>query len=195
MADDMASNGAIFDAQARYAALDERVTNLRTSMVNLEGEMRSGFTTLNSHLSSISTEMRAGQKTAWPVIWSAIGVSFAILVAVGSQALSPVRETVSDVKEQIGKMITREELDARSARSAEDRARIEAALIDLRTTMVTRNEWMERNGSRDHQIESIEREISDLKAASAATYNVRDVILDLRERLDRLEHDRTRPLQ
>ncbi len=81
----------------------------------------------------------------------------------------------------------RAELETRAARGAEDRARTEAAIIDLRAMTVTRAEWQERNGSRDHQIEAIEREIGDLKQASAATYNVRDVILELRDRLDHLE--------
>jgi hypothetical protein len=185
-AGDMANNGATFDAQARYAALDERVTNLRTSMVNLEGEMRSGFTSLNSHLSSISSEMRAGQKTAWPVIWSAIGVSFAILIAIGSQALSPIRDSVADLKTSVEARVTHQELDDRATRGSEDRARTEAALIDLRAKSVARDEWMQQIHGRDVEVAELGRRIEEIRQSLGNQYTTRDLLLELQREVSDL---------
>lgn len=141
-ADDM-TNGT-FDAQARYAALDERVTNLRTSFVNLEGEMRSGFVSINSHLTSLSNELRTSTKTQWPVIWAAAGVVFSVLIGIGGALYLPVlnglSEIKSDVKDVRANTVTRDELDARAARAAEDRTRVEKAIADIRADLTPKSE-------------------------------------------------------
>lgn len=213
MADEMA-NGNNFDPQARYAALDERVTNLRTSFVNLEGEMRSGFATINSHLSSVSNELRASTKTQWPVIWMAAAVVVAILGGVGTILYTPVKSDVAKLQDN---SITRSEWDDNMARGAENRQRLENALMKLAenaigrnelTQMVTeyrdykarvegelndkvpRNEWSERNLNRDHEIANLQRQLdvqrTDFQTFANSLGNGRDFILDLKTELGRL---------
>ena len=142
MADEM-TNGS-FDAQARYAALDERVTNLRTSFVHLESEMRSGFAGLNSHLTSLSNELRSSEKTPWPVIWAAAGVAFSVLMGIGGALYLPVLGNLSEIKADMkdlrGGTVPREELEARAARGTEDRARMERAIADIRADLTPRAE-------------------------------------------------------
>jgi len=99
------------------------------------------------------------------------------------------------------KLVTREELNWRSARTAEDRQRTEIALADLRTQMLPRNEWSERNLNRDHDIDNIRnaitREVENLQrqldsqnaefqAFSSSLGNGRDVITNLQSELARL---------
>lgn len=154
------SNGGGFDAQARYAALDERVTNLRTSFVNLEGEMRSGFAGLNSHLTSLSNELRTSQKTQWPVIWAAAGVVFSVLVGIGGALYLPVLNNLSEQKGEIKELrsgfVPRDEIDWRATRAAEDRARLETNLTDIRSQMTPRSE-------RDSIMRGIEQRFSDIQ--------------------------------
>ncbi len=161
MADDlMASN---FDPQARYAALDERVTNLRTSFVNLEGEMRSGFVSLNAHMTAMSNELRSSQKTQWPVIWAAAGVVFSILIGIGGALYWPVLNNISDLKIDVkdlrGSTIPREEIEARTKRAAEDRARLDVTISDLREQV---------NHQVDQRFAEVQRQIDDIKGGDSS---------------------------
>ncbi len=164
-ADDMAIGQ--FDAQARYAALDERVTNLRTSMVNLEGEMRSGFVALNSHLTAMSTELRGSQKTQWPVIWAAAGVMFSVLMGIGGALYLPIRgdlaEQADEIKALRSNTLGRDELDQRTARAAEDRARTEAAFSQIRDQMWPKSEHELFNQFVTQRFDDQQRQIDDLK--------------------------------
>jgi hypothetical protein len=196
MADNDMVNGN-FDPQARYAALDERVTNLRTSFVNLEGEMRSGFTSINSNIASLSNELRGNSRTQWPVIWSAIGVSFAVLAAVGALAYRPVLSNQDrleaalvrqmDTMTELGKAtVSRQEMDWRSSRGIEDRNRTDAAIGDLRDNTITRLEYVERNRAADSERMDLQRQIDLLRSDFGAVYGTRDVIVDLKKEIDNL---------
>lgn len=88
--EDKMQNG--FDPLAQYARLSERVENQGKDIVDLRSNMNTGFSNIQGSIAQLANELRGSTKTQWPVIWSAIGVSFAIIVAVGSQALSPVRD-------------------------------------------------------------------------------------------------------
>lgn len=207
----MASNNndtpthTILTSTPEQAELRERVTNQSRRISDIEGEMRSGFNQVNASIQALSNELRSGSKTQWPVIWSAIGVSFAILLAVGSQALSPIKEQLSVLQSSQtesarmtsmalnamqDKMISRTELDQRSTRTAEDRDRVNSDLKDLRTSTVTRNEWMERNGSRDHEVANLQKQIDlqriDFQTFASSLGNGRDFITDLKQEVGRL---------
>jgi len=148
------------------------------------------------------------ERTAWlvkdavPVIWSAIGVSFAIIIAVGSQSLSPLKEAVSEAKDDI-------RVNAASALSV-------AAFTDFKNTyennrIVSRNESIDKFGQTTGRIDKIEerlvpraeldrvfmsfdqrfgdqqRQVDEIKQFQSGIYNQRDVIRDILERLDRAE--------
>jgi hypothetical protein len=187
------------DAQA--AALGERVTNLGRRQSDLEVEMRSGFRQIEQSFATFTNETRASIQALSSNLadrsrpqWQALGVMLTFVALLGALAYWPIREATADLKASVStlaeKMVTRAELDLHAARGAEDRLRTEAAINELRTITVARNEWMERNQSRDHEIASIQRQIDDIKAAQSGIYGARDVLLDLRERLDRLERER-----
>ena len=168
MADEM-TNGS-FDAQARYAALDERVTNLRTSFVNLEGEMRSGFAGLNSHLASLSNELRSSQKTPWPVIWGAAGVAFSVLMGIGGALFLPVLTSIAEIKADMKDLrsgtVPREELEARAARGAEDRARMERAIADIRADLTPKSEREVILKAIDQRFADVQRQLDRLEKSA-----------------------------
>ena len=168
MADEM-TNGS-FDAQARYAALDERVTNLRTSFVHLEGEMRSGFAGLNSHLTSLSNELRSSEKTPWPVIWAAAGVAFSVLMGIGGALYLPVLGNLSEIKADMKDLrsgtVPREELEARAARGAEDRARMERAIADIRADLTPKSEREVILKAIDQRFADVQRQLDRLEKSA-----------------------------
>lgn len=175
MADDM-TNGHNFDAQARYAALDERVTNLRTSLVNLEGEVRSGFSGINSHLTSLSNELRTSTKTQWPVIWAAAGVAFSVIVGVGWMAYTPIQRAQddldADIKDVRGAYMPRAEVDALAERAREERGRIWEILDRIET-------------DRKSEVGRLDRRIDEVRGAFEDIYGLRDLIMDLKARDER----------
>jgi chromosome segregation ATPase len=225
---DMAENGVTVTRDPETAALGERVRNLSTKQSDLETEMRNGFRSMESHIDRIATDTRAAlsgltqnlsdrNRPQWVVLLSALGFGFTVLVYFMTQAVGPVRETQVELKQSIAalavetnnsirtlaeKSVSREEMDWRSARGAEDRVRTEAAVSDIRSTMVTRQVWEEKNSSRDHDIENIrtalaileanlqrqlDQQRNDFQSFSTSLGNGRDSFQDMKEEIRRLE--------
>ena len=84
-------------------------------------------------------------------------------------------------------MVTQKELEWRTERSAEDRARTEGAIKDLRDAQVPRQELERVWQSEDQQRAQTHKLIAGLKQGQANTDSARDLLLDTRERQDRLE--------
>lgn len=201
----MPNSGNGFDPLAQYARLSERVENQGKDIVDLRSNMNTGFQSVNASIATLSNELRGNSKTQWPVIWSAIGVSFAVLGGIGTMAYYPVREAQSQLKTEIrdlatdtasalsvitDKMVTQKEMEWRSARAAEDRQRTEVSIKDLRSDQVPRQEHERVWSGYDSKISDVQRQVDELKQQQAGVYGARDVLLDLRQRLDRIERDR-----
>lgn len=165
------SRSVTFDPGERYAALDERVTNLRSSLVALEHSTSQGFAAMGSQIGALSNEIRGASKTPWGVIWSAIGVAFAVLGGVGWLAYAPINDNVRSLTDDLKDMtkvisdfrtslpdnfITRNELVQRTERAAQDRDTLNATLAALPSTYVSRYEWNEALGDVKHRLERIE---------------------------------------
>lgn len=202
------------------AQLGERVTNLGRRQTDLEAEMRSGFRQIEQSFTSFTNETRNSiaalgssmTERARPQ-WQALGVMVSVVVILGGLVYRPIRESTDDLKAQdveTGRLIqgltaetsksiqtlaantvSRQEMDWRAARGAEDRTRMESAIADIRAGLVPRAEHERVWANFDQRFTDEQRQIDELKSSSASTYNVRDVLLDLRSRLDALE--RTKP--
>jgi len=149
MADDMSNNN---DAHRVYtdaitAQLGERVTNLGRRQTDLETEVRSGFKNIDTAVTSLANETRASIAALSTNLaernkpqWQALGVALTFAAMLGGLAYLPIREATSDLKASVNiladKMVTQQELEWRTARSAEDRARTDAAVKDLRNAQV-----------------------------------------------------------
>ncbi|WP_286194394.1 hypothetical protein [Agrobacterium sp. Ap1] len=210
------SNGNGFDPMAQYARLSERVENQGKDIVDLRSNMNTGFQSVNASLTTLSNELRSNSKTQWPVIWAAAGVCFTVLATGGAffynslskgqdrldtavvkqaeiaqASITKLAETTQSSLSQItSTMITRQEMDWRQARGQEDRQRMEQTIKDIRDGLVPRAEhervWMNYT-SKD---EDLQRQLDEMKQAQGSVYGQRDIILDLRERLDRVERQR-----
>lgn len=179
------ANGNGFDPLAQYARLSERVENQGKDIIDLRSNMNSGFQGVHASLNALSNEFRNNTKTPWPVIWSAIGVCFAVLVGIGGALYYPVRETMAETKADL--------------RLLGDRSVSVNSFQDFRNTyesnrQISRNEYIDKfnniTGRIDANKEDLQRQIDQLTAQYASTYGARDIILDLRERIDRMERER-----
>jgi CHASE3 domain sensor protein len=87
-------------------------------------------------------------------------------------------------------MVTQSELEWRTTRSAEDRARTDANVTELRDAQVPREELDRVFGSYDQRFIDQQRQIDEVKTAQGSVYGARDILLDLRARIDRMERQR-----
>ncbi|MBB3315096.1 hypothetical protein FHT77_000938 [Rhizobium sp. BK181] len=201
----MASNG--FDPMTSWARLSERVENQGKDIVDLRSNMNTGFQTINSAINTLSNELRTNSKTQWPVIWSAAGVCFTILAALGAffyGTLSKSQDRLdvaiietnkgiqSSLEKVTANMVTQKEMEWRTARSSEDRQRTDIAIKDIRESLVPRAEHERVWQNYDDRSKDFQRQIDEIKQAQGSVYGQRDFMLDLRERLDRLERERAR---
>jgi chromosome segregation ATPase len=190
MADQNGNDPARAYLDAVQAQLGERVTNLGRRQTDLETEMRTGFRTIEQSIASLTTSLSERNKPQW----QALSVMLAFAAILGGLAYMPIREATSDLKSAVATIaansVTRQEMDWRSARSAEDRIRTDDSIKEIRSGIVYRNEWQERNLSRDHEIASIQRQIdqqrSDFQTFSSSLGNGRDFIQDMKTELARL---------
>ncbi|SES38216.1 hypothetical protein [Rhizobium sp. NFR03] len=121
-----------------------------------------------------------------------MALSFCTIV--GGLVYWPIKDDTSSVKSSIRliteRVVTQKELEWRTNRGIEDRSRMEGAIKDIRDGLVPRAEHERVWRNTDQQLASAQKQIDALKAGQASTYSDRDVILDLRERLDRVERAR-----
>lgn len=201
---------------ALTAQLGERVTNLNRRQSDLETEMRSGFKQIESSMTSMSSEMRSAvaalstnlaerNRTPWAIIIGFCSVSITILGGLGFLALQPIKDNIAQIRDDskvlqantatglssiVDRMVTQKEMEWRTARGQEDRQRMEQTIKDIRDGLVPRAEhervWMNYT-SKD---EDLQRQLDEMKQAQGSVYGQRDIILDLRERLDRVERQR-----
>lgn len=140
MADDMDSAERKYH-DAIQAQLGERVTNLGRRVTDIEGEMCAGFRQIEASLSTLTSTLAERNKPHW----QALGVALTFAALIGGLAYMPIREATTDLKTSVietnkaiqglaANTISRQEMDWRSARAAEDRDRWNAAVTELRAS-------------------------------------------------------------
>jgi hypothetical protein len=201
--DDMANGNDVnrIYTDAVTAQLGERVTNLGRRQTDLEAEMRAGFKAMENGMTTLASEMRTSVAALSANLaersrpqWQALSVVLAFAAMLGGLAYLPIREATSDLKSSVAlitdKMVTQKELEWRTARGAEDRQRSEAMIKELREEQVPRKELDRVFNSYDEQRADIQRQLDEVKQAQGSVYGARDILLDLRERIDRIERQR-----
>ncbi|KRB51966.1 hypothetical protein ASE04_09600 [Rhizobium sp. Root708] len=185
---------------AMTAQLGERVTNLGRRQSDLESEMRSGFKTMESAVSSLSTEMRTSVAALATNIaernkpqWQALGVALTFCTILGGLAYWPINAATTDLKAAVlvisEKMVTQKEMEWRTARGAEDRARMEGSVKEVRDAQVPREELDRVFAAYDQRFLDQQRQLTDMKEAQGGVYGARDVIMDLKTSQQRLERE------
>lgn len=203
---DNAPNGSDYRVytDAVTAQLGERVTNLGRRQSDLETEMRAGFKQVENGMSAIANEMRTSISALSSNLsernkpqWQAIGVAITFCTVIGGLAYWPINASTARLENAVAtlsdKIVTRQEMEYRQQRVAEDRTRLETSIKDVRDAQVPRAELERVWQSQDQATAQLQKQIDELKANSASVYTPRDVLLDNRERIDRLERQRLTP--
>lgn len=204
----MSSNGSNFDPLAQYARLSERVENQGKDIIDLRSNMNTGFQGVNANLNALSNELRNNSRTQWPVIWAAAGVCFTILAAAGTFFYG----TLSKGQDRLDVNIAKIGDSAMSVNAFSDwkatyennRVVTRAEYIDkfnniiamietIRKDQVPRAELERVWRSQDQVDAQLQKQVDEQKANSSAVYTPRDVLIDNRERIDRLERQRFSP--
>lgn len=110
-----------------------------------------------------------------------------------SQGVHIFCDGASAITAVVDKMVTQKEMEWRTARGAEDRARMEASVKEVREAQVPRAELERVWTSQANTDSDQQRQIDELKQAQTSVYGARDVILDLRQRVDRMEREKASP--
>lgn len=187
---DMSANGNGMEPILNVARLSERVENQGKDIMDLRSNMNSGFQGVNANITALSSELRSSSKTHWPAIWAALSVGMSILAGLGFLSLQPIKDNTNRLENAMVRLaeatVSKSEMEWRTQRGAEDRKRQDDAMVDLRASSVTRNEWSERNHARDNEIAELSRRIDELRQEVGSVYGTRDVIVDLKRQLDTL---------
>jgi hypothetical protein len=187
------------------AQLGERVTNLGRRQTDLEAEMRAGFKAMEAAVTGLANETRSSIAALSTNLaernkpqWQALGGGTDIRCHAGWSGISA--NSRGDERSEIrGSRFWRTEWSpgrkwtGGQARSAEDRGRMETAVSDLRGAQVPRTELERVWAGFDQRFADHQRQLDDVKQAQGAVYGARDVLLDLRERIDRMERQRLNP--
>ena len=188
----MTTNGnGLFDPMASWARLSERVENQGKDIIDLRSNMNTGFQGVNANLAALSNELRSAGKTHWPVIFAALSVVITILAGLGFLSLQPIKDNTARLETALARLaettVSQNEMEWRTARGAEDRKRSEDAIASLRESQVPRQEMERVWQSDDQQKAALQKQIDELKQSQSNTYSARDLLLDMRERQDRIE--------
>ena len=143
------------EPNTQFAALQERVYGLGQQFLHFEQATTRSFQQVESALSTLSAEVRAGGKTQWQTIVTSVGVIVAILGALGGLAYLPVRNGM----EQLGMearilrdaVVPRAEHAERWRRTDEDVRNLQLDMRRAEARFVGRAEYEERWRCRENK--------------------------------------------
>lgn len=181
-------SAGLFDPEVRYSALDERVTNLSSRLTHLDQTMTAGFREMQAAIAGLSGSLNESRRPQW----QAISVGVAFISVIGFLVYQPITSRLSTVETT---SVSRDELDWRSSRGAEDRARNDAAFNDLRSQIIPKAELDQRFENVTDRNADVQRQLEKVVADLGQLYPIKDVFAELQERLSRLEMLRFRQQQ
>lgn len=194
---------------AKLAALEQRVYGLERGVHDLNQLFTGRIGEVSAQLAGLSTKLDERSRTPWATIVSAMGVVLAIVIAGGQLAKAPVDDALARLERDTDRLsreavaatsfgefkashhndrlVGRQDLDARFARVDAGLGALERSVRDA---LVPRGEHQERWRAQDAAAASLQRQLDELKGAFGGVYGARDVIIELRERLERIERSR-----
>ena len=197
---------------AKFAALEQRVYGLERGVQDLGTRFSGEISNVSAQIAGLAAKLDERSRTPWATIVSAMGVVLAVVVAGGQLAKMPIDDAISRLERdqaaldrdtvplptftefkstyENNRTINRLDIDAKVAKLNADIKTLEDRRNADRDAVVPRAEHQERWRAQDQAVASVQRQVDDLKAAFGGIYGARDVIIDLRERLDRVERAR-----
>ncbi|MEH3125583.1 hypothetical protein [Agrobacterium cavarae] len=157
-------------------------TEMRSGFKQVENTMSAIAHEMRSSISGLSASLAERSRTQWPVIWTAAGVSFTILAALSAFVYGTLSKDQTRLDAAIMKnaeiiqasvtklaettqqslismserMVTRQEMEYRQQRGAEDRVRMEAGIKEVRDAQVPRPEMERQWDIINHRLDRLE---------------------------------------
>jgi hypothetical protein len=158
-------------AEPNIDRLDQRVTGLEHGQKDLSTSLVHLSTRIDDKFNTLGTLVQERSRTQWPLLYSAAGLVISVMTIIGFLAMKPTDNKIADHDD---------------------------FLKELRVSLVSRQEHVERWKSYDKDIDNlrsrliyettnIDKNIEDLRKKFNDTYGARDIILDLKDRIGRLE--------
>jgi DNA anti-recombination protein RmuC len=155
----------------------------------------------SEQLTSTNTQLAERGKTPWGLLISAMGVMIVIVQGLSSLQFAPVRADIDRLNLSIGNVAQNTTSSSAFAEfkstyennritSRQDNDNRFASIEGKFQSQVPRGEHERVWASYDQRFTDVQRQVDEVKAAQGSVYGARDVILDLRERLDRVERGR-----
>lgn len=177
------------DAQAK--AQSEKIDQMFTSFDKRFSEQ----------IGSTNAQLAERGKTPWGLLISAMGVMIVIVQGLSSLQFGPVRADIDRLTSAISTVATnttsnaafsefKSTYDANRLTSRQDNDNRFAAIESKFQNQVPRGEHERVWSNYDQRFTDVQRQVDELKAAQGSVYGARDFLLDMRERLDRVERDR-----
>jgi len=155
------------DPDLNYAALQERVYGLGQQFLHFEQATTRGFQQVETAIAALSAEVRAGGKTQWQTIVTAVGVLVTILGAIGTLAYLPVKggmdANTTEVRLLRENVVPRAEHAERWRRAEEDFRALEASLRRQEDRLVSRPEHDRLLRASERRLEDLQRQLDELK--------------------------------
>ncbi len=200
-------NGSQYDPEARVARLAERVDNQGVRINHLEAVVTKGFSDMNAQfstqMSAFTTEMRNRDRTPWGVIFTAIGVMFAVLFGIGGALYYPVRETMAETKMDM-RALARDSMSVAAFQDfkatyennrivsrteyIDKFSQINAAMKTILEDQVPRKELERQWAMQDQATAFLRSQVEELKRENSSIYTQRDKMLDQQRDIDNLEN-------
>ena len=110
----------LVEIRTGLATMSARIEATEANYKRLSDEQTDLLTKMERGFADIGRQLQARDKTPWPVIFSGFGITLALAVAIGTLALSPLRDKdatletgVREQRQAIERMPSRDEIDAK----------------------------------------------------------------------------------
>lgn len=183
-----------------YGRLEQRVYGMEQAFTHLASQLERDRTNVDHQFNALQTSLNERSKIPWP----ALGVVLSAMVIIGGMAWYPIKESQAELKGLFH--ASQDELKASiqlinssfvSRGEHQERWRVMDREIENLSTRINKNvdaivprgeheeKWRTYTVSHaDHQ-----RQIDTIRADLGGTYNLRDALKSMQDRLERIEHE------
>jgi len=171
--------------------LRTRVSGIERDIQDLNQSFQTQFGSLNAAISGLATKIEERGRPQWTIMIMSAGFLLAFMTSIGTLAYLPIRSTTERLEADLSKLrdagVTRAELDVRASRTLTDLSRLREDFQSIDRVTVPRPEHEEKWRGHDRQVESIQRQIDDLKRFNTDLVSARDFLKNLDDRMRALE--------
>lgn len=172
--------------QINLGALSQRVTGVEQGVAQLRNELQSNFAALANQVGLLSDKFERKSQTPWSTLIAAAGFIVLIGGLYSTLSLKPVEQAIAQNATDI--IHVKNDLVPRGEHQEKWRAN-DAKFDDFSLRMVSSRDLLMQ------QIKSVSDSVEGIKQQVGSTYGIRDVLMDVQKRIDKLEDSKGREVK